>query len=152
MDYEWGMSVDSGSHQLGYAEIEHHSIVADSDKQNKVATPWTRRIESNTMATTAIEIVYNAQINARLSRIEDDLREVKAMLQQFYNAEHLENELLELRDIPRDQAKEEIAKYFENHHGDSFDEATLQDALKVSIWTIIDVCDELEKEGRIRGI
>lgn len=116
-------------------------------------SPWKEGVEASvTIATIGPEVIYDAGVYERLSRIEENIREVKAMLQEIYHMENPDDEILELRDISRDQAKKEIAAYFEDHHGEIFNEADLQEALKISIWMIIDICTELEEGGEIRGI
>jgi len=60
--------------------------------------------------------------------------------------------VVELRDIPWAQAKEEIAEYFEAHHGENIDAADLQEALGIELSTAIQVCEELAEEGKIKAL
>jgi hypothetical protein len=73
---------------------------------------------------------------------------MKGLVSQYLNAH--EGTALEIRDVPFDQAKEEIAAYFREHHGEVVDAADLQEALGIDIGTAIQACEELEDEGRIK--
>jgi hypothetical protein len=58
--------------------------------------------------------------------------------------------ITELRDIPYRDAKKLIVEYFEGHHGEEIDPADIQDALGIDVLTASRICEELEKEGKIR--
>ncbi len=149
---EWGIHDDSMSSRVDYRPAGIFPQFTDSDEETALVQTWKDVGTYATVATLAPEVVYDAGVYDRLSRIEENIKEVKAMLQEIYHMENPDQEILELRDISRRQAKEEIASYFADHHGNKFDEADLQEALKISIWMIVDICEELEKEGRIKGI
>ena len=46
-------------------------------------------------------------------------------------------------------AKKKIRQYFLNHHGEDIDYGDLMDALNIHLPLIVDVCGELENEGKI---
>jgi hypothetical protein len=147
---DWGIYSDSAIKLEDYSLRDNLQKFDDPDK-GVVIDKWTQSmVNSITSATTSPVFIYDAGTSDRISRIEEDLREVKAMLQEIYNMGNKHHEVLELRDISRHQAKKEIASYFEDHHGETFNEADLQEALKISIWMVIDICEELEKEGKIK--
>lgn len=60
--------------------------------------------------------------------------------------------MLQLREIPRDQAKEEIRKFFQDHHGESIYPSDILQALHLDYDLIYEICEELEKEGKIKGL
>ncbi len=149
----WEIYGESMTPSVDYRVSDKPRQFTDSEEGVVVDFPWEEGAEASvTIATTGPEVIYDAGVYERLSRIEENIREVKAMLQEIYHMGNPDDEILELRDISRDQAKKEIAAYFEDHHGETFNEADLQEALKISIWMIIDVCTELEAEGEVRGI
>jgi len=56
------------------------------------------------------------------------------------------------KDITFKKAKEKIGQYFLDHHGKNIDYGDLMDALNIHLPLIVDVCAELESEGKIAGI
>lgn len=60
--------------------------------------------------------------------------------------------IIEIRDIDRDQAKREIRQYFSDHHGENIDAADLQEALGINVFLAAEICEELEQEGKIKGL
>ena len=58
--------------------------------------------------------------------------------------------VIELRDIPYEDAKAEIKQYFEDHHGEEIDGSDLQENLGIELEIAIQICDELEREGAIK--
>lgn len=81
----------------------------------------------------------------RLSEIE---KKMEALLKI---AEIVEPTEINIRDISYDQAKKEITEYFKAHHGETVDAADLEEYLGIDIEIAIQVCEELEKEGQIKG-
>lgn len=55
------------------------------------------------------------------------------------------DEIIEIREISREQAREEIVECFQS--GEPLDHADLADALALEISLVIEVCDELIEEG-----
>ncbi|MCK4486484.1 MAG: hypothetical protein KAU38_06970 [Desulfobacterales bacterium] len=96
-------------------------------------------------------VVYDAQLQNEVETLKKEVQELKeAFLQQSQAGKYLSH-IVELRDISYDQAKQEIAKYFEAHHGENIDAADLQEALGIEIEIAIQVCEELEKEAKIKA-
>ena len=56
------------------------------------------------------------------------------------------------KDITFKKAKEKIGQYFLDHHGENIDYGDLMDILNIHLPLIVDVCAELESEGKIAGI
>ena len=55
-------------------------------------------------------------------------------------------------DITYRQAKKEIIKYFSEHHGGNIDAAEIQEVLHIDISMAIEICDELERNGKIKSV
>jgi hypothetical protein len=55
-----------------------------------------------------------------------------------------------LRDIPRDQKKQEIMEYCDNH--DDIFAPDIEEELQIDFHDVCDILDELEKEGKIHEI
>jgi len=76
-------------------------------------------------------------------RLERELEEVKMRLWELERRE----KVIELRDIPRGQAKEEIRRLFQS--GRTLYYSDIVKELGIDLETVVDVCDELEKEKEI---
>jgi len=57
-----------------------------------------------------------------------------------------------LEDISLKEAKTKIKLYFEEHHGEPVEYSDLIEQLKIPLPTIVEACNELEKEGKIAPI
>jgi hypothetical protein len=55
-------------------------------------------------------------------------------------------------DMPLEQAKIQIKAYFESRHGEVLDYVDIGEALCIPLPTIVEACEELEREGRIAGV
>jgi hypothetical protein len=89
-----------------------------------------------------------ARLEQEVAVLKKEISEMKGLVSQYLGAH--EGTALEIRDVPLDQAKEEIAAYFKEHHGEVVDAADLQEALGIDVGTAIQACEELEEEGRIK--
>jgi transposase len=63
-----------------------------------------------------------------------------------------ESEIINLRDIPYDQAREEIKKYFEAHHGENLYSHDITKALCIDIEMVDNIIEKLEREGQIKEV
>ncbi len=59
---------------------------------------------------------------------------------------------VEPEDMTFEEAKNKIRQYFLDHHGEDIDYGDLIDALNIHLPLIVDVCDELESEGKIAEV
>ena len=57
-----------------------------------------------------------------------------------------------IREISFAQAKKEIRQYFKQHHGKDFTAADIEDDLGIDFDLASEVCEKLEKEGKIKGV
>jgi len=102
---------------------------------------------STKMATTTIyEDFHSKRIDARLLKIENELREIKEMLQI-----NIKNEkgVPELRGINLDQAKDEIALYFRENDGKEIGYEEIIEGLQIEPSIVVRACNELVDEGKI---
>ena len=60
-------------------------------------------------------------------------------------------EIIELRDLTPKQARKEIEAYFKGHDGQVITVVDLQKELGIEIESACEICDELEREGKIKG-
>jgi hypothetical protein len=59
---------------------------------------------------------------------------------------------MEIREIPRDQAKEEVRAFFKAHDGEAIYPSDVMEALSLDYDLVYEICEELEKEGKIKGL
>ena len=59
---------------------------------------------------------------------------------------------LEIREIPREQAKEDIRAFFKAHHGEAIYPSDVMEALSLDYDLVYEICEELEQEGKIKGL
>jgi hypothetical protein len=89
----------------------------------------------------------------RISEIEKEVKALKEMIAEMnrpFGSE--ESVTIALRDIPRDQAKNEIKEYFEAHHGENLYSHNITEALCIDLEMVDDVLGEMEKEGQIKEV
>jgi len=84
--------------------------------------------------------------NAKLKVENDGLRAKVVAMQATNSAE----EILEIREIPREQAKEEVRAFFKAHHGEAIYPSDVMEALSLDYDLVYEICEELEKEGNIK--
>ncbi len=85
----------------------------------------------------------------RVLELED---KVKTLENKFQNISKLledTDEIIELRNVSYDQAREEIARYFREHDGEEIGYEELVEELRIDPGMVVRVCDELMKEGKI---
>ncbi len=56
---------------------------------------------------------------------------------------------LKIRNVPREQAKEEIKCYFEEHRGEKIFPSDIMKDLALDYGLIVEICDELVRKGEI---
>lgn len=100
----------------------------------------------------ALEDAYARRLQIKVESLENEVREIKALLSSAAPEDEKAGTHLTLRDIPYEQAKEEIAAYFKAHNGKAVDAGDLQEALRIDIETCIQVLGELDEEGRIKAL
>ena len=90
-------------------------------------------------------------ISGRLQVLEAKLDSIISRL------DHIESiigadEVIELRDIPREQAKREIRQYFNDHHGEDLYASDVGDALSLDVFLADDLMTELVEDGEIKAV
>ncbi|MBM4275932.1 MAG: hypothetical protein FJ134_15955 [Deltaproteobacteria bacterium] len=86
--------------------------------------------------------------NAKLKADNEGLRAKVAAMQAANSAERF----LEIREIPREQAKKEVRAFFEAHHGKAIYPSDVMEALALDYDLVYEICEELEKEGAVKGL
>jgi len=86
--------------------------------------------------------------NAKLKMENEGLRAKVVAMQATNSAE----KFLEIREIPRDQAKEEIRAFFKAHDGEAIYPSDVMEALSLDYDLVYEICEELEKEGMVKGL
>ena len=87
-------------------------------------------------------------IQKEVESLKQEIAEMKGMFEGLGTAEPV----FELRQVSHEDAKREIKQYFQAHHGKSIDAADLQEALGIDIQMVIQICQDLEREGQIKGL
>jgi len=91
-------------------------------------------------------IQENVRLRRDINALTEKVSELITLLCEDY-ANRAEN-LIVLREIPRDQAKKEIAKLFQK--SGSLYYSDIAEQLRLDLELVVDLCSELEKEGQIR--
>ena len=86
--------------------------------------------------------------NAKLKAENEGLR-AKVVAMQATNSA---GNFLEIREIPREQAKEEVRAFFKAHHGEAIYPSDVMEALCLDYDLVYEICEELEKEGMVKGL
>jgi|WetSurMetagenome_2_1015567.scaffolds.fasta_scaffold425457_3 DUF971 family protein len=84
----------------------------------------------------------------RLRAVNAELRAKVVAMEATNSAE----KILEIREISREQAKEEIRAFFKAHHGESIYPSDVMEALALDYDIVYEICEELEKEGAVKGL
>jgi hypothetical protein len=85
----------------------------------------------------------------RIANLKKEIKELKEMLASFIQSNESEVPVIILRDIPVDQAKDEIARYFRENDGKDIDIDELIEGLAIDPHTVVRACNILEAEGKI---
>lgn len=124
-----------------------------SQEPSRVVTGSTQSTAADQGPVVGPVIMYDATLDsrhreheARIGRLERRLERLTKIL------EASEEEVIELRDVPYEQAKQEIAQYFRDHHGDEIDAGILQEELGIELSMAAEICEELEQGGKIKEL
>jgi lipoate-protein ligase A len=112
--------------------------------------PFGYTMEKEAVSSTGHSILV---YDRRISEIENEIKALKEIITQidrYFDPE--ESVIIDLRDIPRDQAKEEIKEYFEAHHGENLYSHDITKALCIDIEMVDSILQEMEKEGQIKEV
>ena len=92
-----------------------------------------------------VKLIYNDVIEENLA-LKREMAEVKTKLGEIEKGMSKERVII-LRDIPREQAKEEIRQLFKN--GGTLYYSDVVRNLGIDLRTVIEICDELKENGEI---
>lgn len=94
------------------------------------------------------ECLHLRKENARLVAENEGLKAKVVAMQATDSAETV----LDVRDIPREQAKEEVRAFFKDHHGKAIYPSDVMEALSLDYDLVYEICEELEREGAVKGL
>jgi len=131
----WMVAQDS---KTGYNKINFKKLVAPL--QSKTPDVFSDRV---------LVDFYKKEIK----NLKQKLKKVEKVVGRLTKKmENIENDYIEIRDISYDQAKEEIAKYFKEHDGENIDPGDIEENLGIEFDMAFTICEELEAEGKIKGV
>ena len=81
--------------------------------------------------------------NAKLKAENEGLRAKVVAMQATNSAE----KFLKIREIPREQAKEEVRAFFKAHHGEAIYPSDVMEALSLDYDLVYEICEEFGKGG-----
>jgi len=139
-------------------------IIGGIRGRRKVGTPFAFGLESEATPLTFLPSISDSEVfantdlfaeclqmkaeNAKLKAENEGLRAKVVAMQATNSAE----KFLEIREIPRDQAKEEIRAFFKAHDGETIYPSDVMEALSLDYDLVYEICEELEKEGMVKGL
>ena len=102
-------------------------------------------------AVTMEEHPHSRLLEQKVASLEKEINGIKEMLQQSLSSfiDEFSNEIVELKDISYDQAKEEIAEYFYINDGNEIGYEELIEKLRIDPQLVVRACTELLSEGKI---
>ena len=84
-------------------------------------------------------------IERRLERLEETILNLQKGIDNLSQADEIT-----IRDIPYNQAKKEIARFFKENHGKIYNAADVEESLGIEFSMAVSICEEMEKEGKIK--
>lgn len=102
------------------------------------------------------ELLYDYRLEGiesvarKVETLEGAIHDIKNRLEKLTCS--YETNDIEIRRITYKKAKKEIADFFQEHHGKELNAADVQESLGIDIEMAIRVCDDLEKEGKIKQV
>ena len=104
---------------------------------------------SGTTQTYVGERPYQQALEEKVASLDKELREMKEMIKSFLPLNASPAGIINLRDIPYSEAKEEIAEYFRKNDGREIGYEELIEELQIEPKIVIQACNELLAEGKI---
>jgi DNA mismatch repair ATPase MutS len=97
------------------------------------------------------EHYHNRLLEQKVASLEREIKEIKEMLQQSSSsfADDFSDEIIELKEISYDEAKEEIAEYFRKNDENEIGYEELIEELRIDPKLVVRACAELLAEGKI---
>ena len=89
---------------------------------------------------------------SRIDSIENEIKELQSCMNELVKKiEGVQgiDEVIKLRAVPYEKAKEEIASFFREHDGEEIGYDDLMNALNLDLKTVWLACNQLEVEGKI---
>lgn len=90
-------------------------------------------------------IIENRHLQSKISELVDVLKE---LINTISEPKPSEEQIIEIREIPRHQAKKEIAELFQKSETLYFSD--IAEKLCLDLELVVELCAELQKEGKIK--
>ena len=100
-------------------------------------------------ASSSLLLIYDHHLSVIQKKLNNLEEKVSALTDQINEYKPL---VIELKEISRAEAKQEIIEYFKTHHGESIYSYQITEALKIEMDLVEEILDELEKESQIKGV
>jgi hypothetical protein len=117
------------------------------------STPFSLTISASDSGSYEQTSLYSECLKLRMENVKLEaqnkcLRAKVIAMQATNSAERC----LEIREIQREQAKEEVQTYFKEHHGETIYPSDIMEALSLDYELVYEICEELEREGMVKGL
>ncbi len=115
---------------------------------------WIRiPLTKETLTATAYSFgTYELMYDHRIESLDDKIKALEQRVSEIISIIEKKPEETVIRDITYRQAKKEIIKYFSDHHGENINAADIQESLHIDISLALEICDELERERKIKVV
>lgn len=119
-----------------------------ADSRSRLRIPPTLLTQaSSTSPTEPVGFIYDD----RIEKLEREISNLKQIIQAIQENFQAAPKTIELRDLTPKQAKKEIEAYFKAHDGEVISAVDLQKELGIEIELACKICEDLEREGKVRG-
>jgi hypothetical protein len=88
-------------------------------------------------------------VRSELAKLQGEIDKLKEELDELKADCGVE---IKLRDLSYEDARSEIIKFFKENDGEKLDASDIQEYLGIDITLAIQICDDLESEGKIKTI
>lgn len=117
-----------------------------------VAQGLSRAFQPSGTTQSHVEEHYHRRLlEQKVASLEREIKEIKEMVQQSSSSfsDGFSDEIIELKEISYDGAKEEIAEYFRKNDGIEIGYEELIEELKIDPELVVRACAELLAKGKI---
>ena len=99
-------------------------------------------------------VIYCRQEEVVSRKLQDIAMKLDNIISRIEKIESVleADEILECRNISKEEAKKEIKAYFEEHHGENFYASDIEDNLGIEYDLVMEIFEELESEREIKAL
>ena len=110
-------------------------------------TPWLAAFDGEPVSSESSSMLGMQSKITNLEKMVESLSSKLSDLEKYIEQDNVE--VIEIRDIPYNQAKKEIRQFFKDNHGENYTASDLEEHLKIDFEMALAICSELENEGEI---